>query len=197
MTSSHHVSLPLQSILDELQFTIPECDPQDVDQTTTLMRRLGELRTTLEKEKSGPLSDVCGVALLMVDMLSRNGLVGPKESMDVVEDIVGVVRTGLGLPKQAKQKERTGQSELERTHAPLKLVDSQRLGELLVTLSMLKSEDVEAALKLQKMSGMLLGEALVEQGKVTKESIQAALRFQSTRRRQEGKTRTDWRDTLR
>jgi hypothetical protein len=194
MTSSHHVSLPLQSILDELQFTIPECDPQDVDQTTTLMRRLGELRTTLEKEKSGPLSDVCGVALMMVDMLSRNGLVGPKESMDVVEDIVGVVRTGLGLPKQ---KEQPKPSEPKGNHTPLKLVDSQRLGELLVTLSMLKSEDVEAALKLQKMSGMLLGEALVEQGKVTKESIQAALRFQSTRRRQEGKTRTDWRDTLR
>ena len=65
-----------------------------------------------------------------------------------------------------------------------------------VTLSMLKSEDVEAALKLQKMSGMLLGEALVEQGKVTKESIQAALRFQSKRRRQEGRRQPDWRDTL-
>jgi len=46
------------------------------------------------------------------------------------------------------------------------------------------------------MSGMLLGEALVEQGKVTKESIQAALRLQSTRRRQEGKTHSDWRNTL-
>jgi len=194
MTSSHHVSLPLQSILDELKFTIPECDPQDVDQTNTLMRRLGELRNTLEKEKSGPLSDVCGVALLMVDMLSRNGLVGPKESMDVVEGIVGVVRSGLGLPNEKPEaKER----EAESNPTPLKLVDSQRLGELLVTLSMLKSEDVEAALKLQKMSGMLLGEALVEHGKVTKESIQAALRLQSTRRRQEGKTQPDWRDTLR
>ena len=195
MTPPHHVSLPLQSILDELKCTIPECDPQDVDQTTSLMQRLGELRVTLEKEKSGPLSEVCGVALLMVDMLSRNGLVGPKESMDVVEDIIGVVRTGLGLPNDKKEQAKV--SEPKSASTPLRLVDSQRLGELLVTLSMLKSEDVEAALKLQKMSGLLLGEALVEHGVVTKESIQAALRLQSTRRRHEGATKNDWRDTLR
>ena len=192
MTSPQHVSLPLKSLLNDLSSTIPKCDPQDVAQTTELVQRLGSLRTTLEKEKSGPLAEVCGVALQMVDLLSRNGLVGPKESMDVVEEIVGVVRGGLGLPRQ----EERSKAPSKRDGPQLKLMDSQRLGELLVTLSMLKSEDVEKALKLQKMSGgMLLGEALVEHGVVTKESIQAALRLQSTRRRKEKKP-PSWRDTL-
>jgi hypothetical protein len=182
MTSPQHISLSLQSILDGLSNALPDYDPQDVGETAELVRKLGDLRTTLEKEGTPPhLADVSAVAIQLVDEIARNGLVGPKETMDVVERIVALVRAALGLsPSQARA--RTAGGEAPRGKA-LKLLDGQRLGELLVTLSMLTPRDVEAALELQKTTGMLLGEALVERGVLTKESVQAVLRLQEARRR--------------
>ncbi len=184
MDSPRHISLPLQSLLDGLSGSVSGYDPQGEVDTAELANHLGSLRTTLEKENAPHLAEVSGLAIRLLDQLARNGLVGPKETMDVVSEIVGVVRGGLGMSRAE-----TTQSAPEVSRggtAPLKLIDGQRLGELLVTLSMLSSGDVERALELQKMTGMLLGEALVEQGVLTKESVQAALRLQSSRRRQGG-----------
>ena len=182
MTSSHHVSLPLRSILDGLGGRLPGCDAQDETETAALIGQLGDLRTTLAKENAEHLADVSSLAILLVDHLSRNRLVGPKETMDVVDEILDLVRGGLGMTHDV---ERDADAAPEGAAPALRLIDGQRLGELLITVSMLSSEDVERALELQKMTGMRLGEALVEQGVLTKESVQAALRLQRNRRRHE------------
>ena len=184
MSSPNHVSLPLQSLLEELSGSLHSCDPQNETETADLVSRLGSLRTTLEKENVGHLAAVSSLAILLVDHLAHNGLVGPKETMDVVGEIVGVVRGELGLAPAEATEDDASVEDSSGTPS-LKLIDGQRLGELLLTLSMLSSEDVERALVLQKMTGMLLGEALVEQGVLTKESIQAAIRLQTSRRKHE------------
>jgi hypothetical protein len=195
MSSSQHVSLSLRSLLDGLSGTLPQCDPQNETDTAQLIEHLGDLRSTLEKEADGHLAEISGLAIQLVDHLSRNGLVGPKETMDVVDEIVSIVRGRLGLVRAEEADGDASSAEPHRS-ASLKLIDGQRLGELLVTLSMLTSEDVERALELQKMTGMLLGEALVEQGVLTKESVQAALRLQSSRRRRD-QGLNPWNGTLR
>jgi hypothetical protein len=177
MSGPEHLSITLKSLLSSLGRTVPACDPQDVHATAELKKKFGELQATLEREAQPHMAEICGAAARLVEELSVNGLVGPKETMDVVARIVASMRGSLGVA-----------SDDDGAHggAGLRLIDGQRLGELLVTLSMLSPDHVERALQLQKTSGMLLGEALVEQGVLTKESVQAALRLQEARRRREG-----------
>ena len=177
MSGPEHLSITLTSLLTSLGRAVPACDPQDVHATGQLKKKFGELQATLEREGQPYMAEICGAAARLVEELSVNGLVGPKETMDAVARIVASMRGSLGLASE-EDKARGG--------AGLRLIDGQRLGELLVTLSMLSPAHVERALELQKTSGMLLGEALVEQGVLTKESLQAALRLQEARRRREG-----------
>jgi hypothetical protein len=177
---SEHLSLTLKSLLKDLSENLDSKDPQDVHAMHDLKRKLGELRNTLERESAPLLGEVTGIAVRLVEELGRSGLVGPKESIDIVDEVLGIVRGSLGV--SAEKLERAPQDP----GAALRLIDGQRLGHLLVTLSMLSPEDVERALRSQKMNGLLLGEALVEQGVLSKESIQAALRLQRARRDREG-----------
>jgi hypothetical protein len=172
-----HLSLTLTSLLKDLSEGLATKDPNDGRAMRGLKSKLGELRNTLERESSPYLAEVCGLAVRLVDELAANGLVGPKETMDVVADVLETLHTALGVPREQEQPRAPHSSGVS-----LRLIEGQRIGDLLVTLSMLSPDDVERALKLQKMNGMLLGEALVEQGLVTKESIQAALRLQRARR---------------
>jgi hypothetical protein len=177
---SEHLSLTLKSLLKDLSEGLSSKDPQDVHAMHDLKRKLGELRNTLERESSPLLGEVAGIAVRLVEELGRSGLVGPKESIDVVGEVLGILRGSLGVA--VEEPERTAQPSGEA----LRLIDGQRLGHLLVTLSMLTPEHVERALRSQKMNGLLLGEALVEQGVLSKESIQAALRLQRARRDRDG-----------
>ncbi len=182
MSGPEHLSLSLTTLLNDLSRSIPACDPQDVSATRTLKQKLGELQNTLEKENAPFAAEFSCVAARLVDELAISGLVGPKETMAIVGDIVTSVRGALGMSPD--EVALTGGSA--GTSEALRLIDGQRLGELLITLSMLSPEHVERALRLQKLNGLLLGEALVEQGVLTKDSIQAALRLQDARRRREG-----------
>lgn len=178
---SEHLSLTLTSLLKDLSEGLASKDPQDVRAMHDLKRKFGDLRNTLERESSALLGEVAGIAVRLVEELGTSGLIGPKESMDVVADVLGILRGALGVAtEEPESAARTAPT------AELRLIDGQRLGQLLVTLSMLTPDDVERALRLQKMNGLLLGEALVEQGVLTKESVQAALRLQRARRDRDG-----------
>ena len=179
---SEHLSLTLTSLLKDLSEGLSSKDPQDVRAMHDLKRKFGELRNTLERESSPLLGEICGIAVRLVEELGRSGLVGPKETMDIVGEIMGMLRGALGLaPEESEKKQPAASSSAE-----LRLIDGQKLGQLLVTLSMLSPDDVERALRVQRVNGLLLGEALVEQGLLTKESIQAALRLQRARRDRDG-----------
>ena len=173
---TEHLSLTLKSLLKGLSEGLSSKDPQDVRAMHDLKRKLGELRNTLERESAPLLGEVAGIAVRLVEELGASGLVGPKESMDIVGEVVGILCASLGLAVEERESPPQAPGET------LRLIEGQRLGELLVTLSMLTPEDVERALRSQKMNGLLLGEALVEQGVVSKEAVQAALRLQRATR---------------
>ena len=173
---SEHLSLTLKSLLKDLSEGLPSKDPQDVHAMHALKRKFGELRNTLERESSPLLGEVAGIGVRLVEELGRSGLVGPKEAMDIAGEVLAILCGSLGLAVEEVESGPQAPGEA------LRLIDGQRLGQLLVTLSMLTPDHVERALRSQKMNGLLLGEALVEQGVLSKESIQAALRLQRARR---------------
>jgi hypothetical protein len=190
MTGPEHLSLSLTSLLNDLAESLPASDPQDAHATRGLKKKFGKLQNTLDKESTPYLADFCGVAARLVEELSVSGLVGPKETMDIVGEIVATVREALGMARQEVRIEGSTAPQ----GVPLRLIEGQRIGELLVTLSMLTPDDVERALRLQRMNGLLLGEALVEQGVLTREAVQAAVRLQTSRRQREGGSPVDpWR----
>lgn len=69
----------------------------------------------------------------------------------------------------------------------LALIDGQRLGELLVKMTMLTQEQVEEAVKVQRATGQRLGEALLQMRMLTPDMLESALRVQKTKRGQAAK----------
>lgn len=70
----------------------------------------------------------------------------------------------------------------------LSLKDGQRLGELLVKMTMLSPEQVEEAVKVQRATGQRLGEALLQMKLLTPEMLESALRVQKTKRTSSART---------
>lgn len=62
--------------------------------------------------------------------------------------------------------------------SPIRRVISKQLGELLIEKGVLKKEQLEKALKIQKQKGELLGTILVSLGYVTEEQIAQAITVQ-------------------
>jgi hypothetical protein len=74
----------------------------------------------------------------------------------------------------------------------LALRDGQRLGELLVNMTMLTPEQVEEAVKVQRATGQRLGEALLQMRLLTPDMLESALRVQKTKRASGARTQDDW-----
>jgi len=84
---------------------------------------------------------------------------------------------------QADPKPPAGKVTLKAT-ADLRLSvrDGQRLGELLVQMTMLTTEQVEEAVRVQRATGQRLGEALLQLRLLTPDMLESALRVQKTKR---------------
>jgi hypothetical protein len=77
-----------------------------------------------------------------------------------------------------------GKTSLKMRTSDLKLAlrDGQRLGELLIKMTMLTPEQVEEAVKVQRNTGQRLGEALLQMRLLTPDMLESALRVQKTKR---------------
>lgn len=189
MKPPKHVSPRLAQLLERLAHAVPTCKPEDPQGMSALARDFEELQQALEREQGHALAGLAGVGACLVERLAADGLVGPLETMEVIGQALESVRQVLGLKEQPQDTPAIAPAQ---RRAPLALVDGRRIGELLVTLSMLKPSDVERALALQQQTGSLLGEALVELGIVGRSSVDAALRLQSSRRRRERAGEDPW-----
>jgi len=183
MTTTPQTNPAIQLLVEGLSGAVPGCDPQNAAHTAQLTRQLRELRTQLAEGsangKSGDLGPLLNVAISLIEHVARQGLVGPRETMVLLEDILVHVRTSLGIPLPAPAAAEAPDDGLRA--AGLQLIDGRRIGEILVTLSMLSEADVEKALKVQKVTGRRLGEALVQMRLLTPDMVEAALRIQRVR----------------
>jgi len=92
----------------------------------------------------------------------------------------------IGLRDESKTAVRFRKLKLSSEEVRLALRDGQRLGELLVNMTMLTPQQVEEAVKVQRATGQRLGEALLQMRLVTPDMLESALRVQRTKRASKG-----------
>jgi hypothetical protein len=169
--------------LDGIEAYLPGCNPLDANEMALLSRQLMELRSLVESRGTSGAVGICDLAQRVVQHVARHGVVGPREALELVTGLLTEVRGGF----RAAGEDVELQAELEAM-APvtreigLQLIDGRKLGEILVSLSMLTPVDVERALKTQKMTGKRFGEALIDLGLLSREAILSALNIQRKRR---------------
>lgn len=176
----------------ELAQDIPGCNPLDTNDLTMILRQFGELRATLRTENADVEDCLCGLAERIVGLIERHGHISGRQALSLVVEILGEVAEILGeqvegeaASAEAQAGEDSGSGEQaprpvpgEASRLGLRLMDNRKLGEILVSLSMLSQDQVERALKHQKASGRRFGETLIELGLINKAAIDSALRIQ-------------------
>jgi len=181
---------------------IPGCNPMDTTDLCQILREVGALRGTLRADRAEVEDYLCSLAERLVELVERHGHIAGRQALSLVVEILGQVAESMSSELQAAAALATEAAAVspdasdedgdvrrapapayEEPHVGLRLMNNRKLGELLVSLSMLSPDQVESALRFQKSNGMRFGESLVELGYLKKASLEAALRMQ---RKQKG-----------
>lgn len=166
---------------------VPGCDPLNSTDLSQIARQLEDLRISLRGEGADLEDSLCGMAERILELLDRHGHIGGRQALDLILEIVEQVRTAVGgdMGEEAGDlSEPTPEEEpdpIGRSQLGLRLMDQRRLGEILVSLSMLSREQVELALRHQRASGRRFGEVLVDLGYLSQAAVESALRIQNRR----------------
>lgn len=166
---------------------VPGSDPLNSTDLAQIARQLEDLRISLRSEGADLEEALCGLADRVLELVGRHGYIGGRQALDLILEIVEQVRTAVGgnpdddLGTEPDALENEPLAALGRSNLGLRLIDQRRLGEILVSLSMLSQEQVERALRHQKVSGRRFGETLVELGFLSEAAVDTALRLQMRR----------------
>jgi len=191
---------------------IPACNPMDTTDLCHVLREVGALRGNLRADHAEVEDYLCSLAERLVELIERHGHIGGRQALSMVVEIVTQVAGSMSSELQAAASdaaaaaagktapsdagadagsEGAGMSVMQSTHVGLRLMDQRKLGEILVSLSMLNQEQVERTLKHQKSNGKRFGESLVELGYINKAALEASLRMQ--RKQKDGRPSPPWR----
>lgn len=181
----------------EIAEFIPGCNPLDTNDLCQILREVGALRGNLRADHAEVEDYLCSLAERLVELIERHGHIGGRQALSMVVEIVAQIAASMSselqaaasdaasaaqTPATASQPAATGEVSpprtLQDTRVGLRLMDQRKLGEILVSLSMLSQEQVERTLKFQKSNGKRFGESLVELGYINRAALEAALRMQ-------------------
>lgn len=204
---SAHTKRSLKLAKEIVEF-IPGCNPMDSADLSQILREVGALRGNLRADQAEVEDYLCSVAERLVELVERNGHIGGRQALSLVVDILAQVVGSMSSELQAAAEESfaprstpLGSRDAVAGGLPaaraaqdsgvgLRLMDQRKLGEILVSLSMLSQEQVERALKHQRSNGKRFGESLVELGYINKAALEATLRMQ--RKQKDGRTAMPW-----
>jgi hypothetical protein len=166
---------------------VPGSDPLNSSDLAHIARQLEDLRISLRGEGAELEDSLCGLAERILEVLGRHGHIGGRQALDLILEIIEQIRTAVGGDPGEDPGDLVDPMEedpvdlLGRTSLGLRLMDQRRLGEILISLSMLNQEQVERALRHQRISGRRFGETLVDLGYLSEAAVDSALRIQSRR----------------
>jgi len=166
---------------------VPGCDPLNSTDLAQIGRQLEDLRISLRGEGAELEDSLCGMAERILELLDRHGHIGGRQALDLILEIVEQVHTAVGgdLGEEGSELPEPTEEEpgdaLGRVTLGLRLMDQRRLGEILVSLSMLSKDQVERALRHQRATGRRFGEVLVDLGYLSQAAVDSALRIQNRR----------------
>ena len=197
MSQPRHTSLSLRTQLNGLIESLPACDPSDYYSTSRLVQQIGSLRTHLERDQVGELIPACALAFKLAEVLNKDGQLGPKQTLEAIDDVLSLVCESLGIERAKAAALPTPAAESANPAPPqpapkpatnaapksaLKLLSNKKLGEMLIQMSLLTPAQVEQALAHQRVTGCRFGEALVQMRILPRETVESALRMQGARR---------------
>jgi hypothetical protein len=195
----------------EIAEFIPGCNPLDTTDLCQILREVGSLRGNLRADHAEVEDYLCSLAERLVELIERHGHIGGRQALSLVVEIVTQVAASMSSELQAAASDAAAAAgaaqgagtsapsnapaapltpSLQSTRVGLRLMDQRKLGEILVSLSMLTQEQVERTLKHQKSNGKRFGESLVELGYINKAALEATLRMQ--RKQRDGRPAPPW-----
>jgi hypothetical protein len=177
----------------EIAEFIPGCNPMDTSDLCQVLREVGALRGNLRADHAEVEDYLCSLAERLVEIVTQ---VAGSMSSELQAAASDAAAAAAGKPSSSSDAgaesgaESDGMSMMQSTRVGLRLMDQRKLGEILVSLSMLNPEQLERTLKHQKSSGKRFGESLVELGYINKAALEATLRMQ--RKQKEGRPNLPW-----
>ncbi len=181
---------PLPPALEDTLSRSTEADERVMWELHTHLR---SLKGQLSEEGADCFAPLCEVGLSLLDAVITRGQVKAGETLAAIRQILGYLQETLKPAEEEGQLEerfshllkaiRNGEGQGQRVSSGLKLINRRRLGEILVSLSMLTSNELERALRMQQVTGRRIGETLLEMGVVSEDQIESALRLQESRLR--------------
>jgi hypothetical protein len=209
MTTPHHKSERVTAQLTRVESLLASCNPFDAADTAAVALQLRELGGTFQEAKSVHRAALCDLARALVEQISLHGVLGPRDAVELVRQAVARAKSDAGaappvedistrledprgaVPDPTHLTPNPGPTlSVEGANASLQLIDSRKLGEILVSLSMLTPTQVERALKMQRASGRRFGEALVELDLISKDALRSVLKLQ--KRRSDPRSNEPW-----
>ncbi|HEV8112288.1 MAG TPA: hypothetical protein VGR31_05900 [Planctomycetota bacterium] len=170
-------------------------DAHDGPGLVEMHRHMRELEAHLQEGSRADAAQICALAMGMTEKLIGKLHPTSEELLSWVHFLLQHVgaMTGVPLaqdwttaapPPSAPSAPKQFAPPPNPTQADLRMAKSDgiRLGELLVQMSFLKSEDVQRALDVQHQTNCRLGEAMVTLGLITQKALDNALRVQTRRR---------------
>jgi hypothetical protein len=156
-----------------------------------LFGHLAQLDKHLQSSPHRDAAEVCAIGMRITERLIGKQDPNSDELLLWVHMLLRYLGTtvGVAVPEPAGATQvgdrPTGIAPANASHLRMAKPDGMRLGEILVSMSYLKAEEVERALKMQRDTGCLLGEALVMLGLMTQKGLDSVLRVQKRRRTSE------------
>ncbi len=194
------------SKLSELATRILRSSPVDDGEQKRILRVLNEVRNSVRaSSEQQPVVEYLDAATLLISYLAHMGQIGGSEVRSVVarliETAAKVVTDGPGAVQAEQAQEAAAAAtvaldetllEQSGTSAPspqaaiaptpistsVRVISDMMLGEIMVRMGHLQSEQIDKVLEIQRQTGLKFGESLVKLGLATWEQVQAGLRYQ-------------------
>ncbi len=171
----------LPTEIHELVQAVAAASPTDPHAQTEILDRLKALRVLMRHGAQADLAAYLEAASLATEVLASSGGPTPERIASLVTRLVESVESAFLATPICARSERMLPARLdEQSEAvSLRMVHSNRLGEILVHHGRITRDQVDDALRAQRATGIRFGEALVMLGAATWEDIHHAIRMQA------------------
>ena len=155
---------------------------QDQSSMIEAQRQFQALRDEMSETEHPALVLLASLGERLAGHMYKDATVTREDLAKLVTEIAEHISTEVVFRDEPRAP--MGKTSLKMSSGEIKLalIDGKRLGELLVQMTMLTPDQVEAAVKVQRATGQRLGEALLQMRLLTPDMLESALRVQKTKR---------------
>ncbi|MEM7305069.1 MAG: hypothetical protein AAF682_00295 [Planctomycetota bacterium] len=149
-----------------------------IDQQT-IVAQLREFRDVMSREEGkGDTARLLDAGVVLLENVEEFQATRPELIFDLLSQIVESVERRI-LGEQSEKPRREGGVELKLSSSDLPVNTGAMLGDLMKSLGMITSGELDTALAVQTSLGLPLGEILIRIGAATKDQVEKGLKVQA------------------